>query len=109
MTTDPLTVDATRCTCKAMVASFSRDNLRLLFMSPPRTEDVMEKRGIVDESTPTDRPVDERCGEKTAADAREDHPATRLSEAIAAELRAKTAACMRAAIAEACGKGDERS
>ena len=41
------------------------------------------------------RPVDERSGEKTAADAREDHPATRLAEIVAAELRAKTAACMR--------------
>lgn len=116
------TVNATRCTCERgratgylectcapLIGLLSPIRFDLLFPPRPRTEDVMEKRGIVDESTPTDRPVDERCGEKTAADAREDHPATRLSEAIAAELRAKTAACMRAAIAEACGKGDERS
>lgn len=55
----------------------------------------MEKRGVIDENTPsevTDKPVcrDGRCGckrqlinnEKQAADQREDHAATRAASAV---------------------------
>ncbi len=51
---------------------------------------MMEKRGIIDENTPQ-APKAMPAGTKQAADAREDHPATRASDAVkAAALKPKT-------------------